>query len=361
MDIKNAVGKVLGAVRLNQIVNEFFALDIGTTAVRVCQLTQKTPTEWHLTKYAVTPIDEQTSTSSAIADRKRLGEVILETVKAANITTKNVAAGVPSSKVFSTVIEVMDVPERELPSAVSYQAENVIPTNADETKIDWALLGQSLANKEKLEVLITSVTNEYVEGQLDFLEDIGLNVISFEPDSIALARAILPRNITSNHVIIDVGDYSTDILVTVGDNPRLIRSVSFGLKNLVRTASGGLNIKPEEAEQYIFKFGLNQQALEGKLMLSINTFIEQFTTELNKTIKYVNDKYPGIKIDSSLLSGYSVMIPGFAELIASHVGGQANFATPWQNVVVPPELQQQVAPISAQFAVVVGLAEKEVH
>jgi type IV pilus assembly protein PilM len=361
MNFQSAVGKVVGYLNLNQMVVDFFALDIGTTAVRVIQLSQKSPTEWQLLKYAVTPVDERIVESDAPADQRHLGEAILATIKAANITTKNVAMGIPSGKIFSTIIEVPDVPKQELPTAISYQAENYIPTQPEESKIDWALLGPSLADKTKLEALIASASNDYLERQMAFLENLGLNVIAFEPDTIALTRALLPRNIASNHIIIDCGAHATDILVTVGDNPRMIRSLSFGMLSFIKAVMTKLNVTREEAEQYLLKFGFNQQALDGQLFGAISGIIEQFAVEFEKTIKYLRDKYPDLAIDSSLLSGYAVLLPGFADLVVAKIGGQVNIATPWQNVVVPPEHQEQIAPVSAQLAVAVGLAEREAH
>jgi type IV pilus assembly protein PilM len=361
MDVKEVVGKIAKSLKLNQMVMEFFALDVGTTAIRVIQLVQKSPTEWQLLKYAVMPVEEQIVESDAPGDQKRLGEAIQAAIKAANITTKNVAVGVPASKIFSTIIEIPTVPERELASAINYQVENYIPTQPEESKIDWALLGPSLSDKDKLEVLITSVANEYIERHMAFLEGIGLNVIAFEPDAVALARALLPRNITSNHIIIDCGDYATDILVTVGDNPHMIRSLSLGMKHFIRAITTQLGVTGEEAEQYLVKFGFNQQALDGKLYAAISGLIGQLAVELEKTTKYLHDKYPNLVIDSSLLSGHAVLIPGFADLVIAKIGGQVNVATPWQNVIVPPEHQEQIAPVSVQFAVAVGLAEREVH
>jgi type IV pilus assembly protein PilM len=348
-------------MKLNQAVGEYFALDIGTTAIRVVQLMQRSQTEWGLLKFAVTPIDSRLVESTAAVDVKRLGDAILATVQAAGITTKNVAVGLPSSKVFSTVIEMDTVPKQEMENNVLYNAESYIPSSAEDSKIDWSLLGPSLSNPSRIEVLIASVSNDYIERRMEFIESLGLNLIAFEPDAVSITRAVLPRDITSNHMIIDVGDSATDIIVTVGPAPRLLRSVPFGFKSFIKNASTNIGITQEEAEQYILKYGFNQEAMDGQLYKSIHTIIEQFAGEFEKTMKYLEQKYPNLKLDSALLSGYSVLIPGFGDLVNMRIGLTPQFATPWQNVVVPPENQQQLAPISAQFAVVIGLGEREDH
>ncbi|MCL1930140.1 pilus assembly protein PilM [Candidatus Saccharibacteria bacterium] len=348
-------------MKLNQAVGEFFALDIGTTAIRVVQLVQRSSSEWGLLKFAVTPIDPRLVESTAVTDVKRLGDAILATVQAAGIVTKNIAVGLPSNKVFSTVIEMDEVPKQELANNVLYNAESYIPGSSEDAKIDWSLLGASLSNPKRIEVLIASVSNEYIEKKMEFIESLGFNLIAFEPDAVAVTRAVLPKDITSNHMIIDVGDSATDIIVTVGAHPRLLRSIPFGFRSFIKNASNNIGITQEEAEQYLLKYGFNQEAMDGQLYKSIHTIIEQFVGEFEKTTKYLAQKYPNLKLDSALLSGHSVLIPGFGDLVNMRVGLTPQFATPWQNVVVPPENQQQLAPISAQFGVVIGLGERGDH
>jgi len=348
-------------MKLNQAVGEFFALDVGTTAIRVVQLVQRTQTEWDLLKFAVTPIDPRLAESTAVADVKRLGDAILATVQAAGITTKNVAVGLPSSKVFSTIIEMDSAPEKELANNVMYNAEQYVPGLNNDSKIDFSLLGPSLANPEKVEVLIASASNEYIEKRMEFIEGLGLNLVAFEPDAVAIVRAVLPRNIDSNHMIIDVGDTSTDIIVTVGPTPRLLRSIPYGFQSFVKNASTNISITPEEAERYVLKYGFNQEAMDGQLYKRIHTIIELFAGEFEKTVKYLEQKYPNLKLDSALLSGYALTIPEFDGLVNMRTGLTAKFATPWQNVAVPEANQKQLAPISAQFATVIGLGEREDH
>ena len=60
---------------------------------------------------------------------------------------------------------------------------------------DSVMIGDSPTDQTKQEILLTSVGNKFVEERLDMLESIGLNVIAFEPDNLAMARALaLPDN-----------------------------------------------------------------------------------------------------------------------------------------------------------------------
>src|SRR6185312_4982577 len=101
-------------------------------------------------------------------------------IQQTGISTKNVAVNLPSSRVFTTVSDWNNMPEAELSKAIRYQAESIIPTPLAKSKLDWAVLGQSPTDAAKVEVLLSSVANDFVEARLDMLESIGLNVVAFE-------------------------------------------------------------------------------------------------------------------------------------------------------------------------------------
>ena len=162
-------------------VGDFFALDIGTTAVRVLQLS-RTNGGWNLEKYASVPIDMRVSGSDSPEDQRKLSEIITTAVGQSGIRTKNVVLGAPSTRTFATVIELADMPAAELASTIKYQAEQYIPMSLDEAKVDWAVLGRSPKDPTKNEVLLASIANSFSEQRLDLIESLGFKVVAIEPE-----------------------------------------------------------------------------------------------------------------------------------------------------------------------------------
>ncbi len=336
---------------------EYFALDIGTTAIRVVQLVGNEGS-WRLEKYGIAPVDIRVSNSDAVGDQKKLGEVIATAIGQSGIKAKDVILGIPSNKMFATVIDMPDLSAIELAATIKYQAEQYIPMNVDEVKIDWAVLGKSVNDPNKNEVLLASVANKFSEARLDMIEGLGLNVIAIEPDSIALTRALLPPGVNDARVIIEIGDFATDIVMVYNDAPRLVRSLPTGLQTLVKATAQNLNIEPAQATQFILKFGLQEDKLEGQVARALATSVEQFSTEISKSVKFFQTKYPTIPVNGAIISGYGVTIPGLAEYTASKTGLQVTYGNPWQQVRVSQEDQQKLQGFSAQFAVAIGLAQR---
>lgn len=337
--------------------NNFFALDIGTNAVRVVQLS-RAGANWALAHYGYAPVDSKITSADSAESKKRLGEVIMTAIGQSGISTKNVAIGLPSQKTFTTVIDVPVMSESELNSTIKYQIDQYIPLAIDEAKVDWKLLGPSLHESNKLEVLLTSTAIAYAEERLEFVEALGLNVIAAEPDPIAMMRALLPAGATDARLIVDMGEHSSDIVMTVGETPRLVRTIPTGIATLIKAAVQNLNVKDDQARQFILKFGLAPDRLEGQVYHAIESSLENFAGELTKSLKFFQTRYPNTPIGGVLVGGFAATIPQFSEYIGGKTGIQTGIANPWQRVQMPQADQQQLLPVANEFSTAVGLAQR---
>lgn len=340
-------------------VGDYFALDIGTNAVRVVQLAPAGQGAWNLAKYGYAALDEKTSSSASPEALRRLGDIIMTAVGQSGIKTKNVVIGLPSSKTFTTVIEVPIMPENELKNTIKYQVDQYIPMAINEAKVDWAPLGTSLHDPKMQEVLIASTANAFSEERLEFIESLGLNVIAAEPDQLAMVRSLLPVGITDARLIIDVGELSTDLAITYGDAPRLVRTIPTGVRSLIKATVQNLNVQEDQARQFILKFGLDPSRLDGQVFRAVESTLENFTTEITKSIKFFQTRYPSTPVGGILLSGFGAAVPGFGQYVSAKTGVQSTLANPWQKVRVSQGDQQQLASVASEFAAAVGLAQRK--
>lgn len=336
--------------------SEFFGLDIGSSAVRLVELRGSGAAK-ALLKYAYVPLDNTLALSDSKADQQKLAQTIAQLVSQAHVNTKNVAVGVPSSRVFTTVADVDRLPSAELAKAIRYQADSLIPTPIAESKIDWALLGDSPADKTKQEILLTSVPNKFVEDRLDILESIGLNVVAFEPDNLAMARA-LTTNDGGAQLLLDVGHRATDLVIMLSGAPHLTRSIPTGVDAIIRAATQGLNIDQKQAEQFVFKFGLSKEKLEGQVFQAINGTVDLLTTEVEKSIKFFQTRYSNTKVERIIVTGGASIIPEFPLYLANKFGVSVEIGNAWRNVSFSQDRQNELLAISNQFSVAVGLAER---
>jgi len=338
-------------------VGDFFALDIGTNSVRVVQLSPSGG-GWNLQHYGYAAIDAKISASDSPEAKRRLGEVIMTAIGQSGIKEKNVAIGLPSNKTFTTVIDVATMSEAELKSTIKYQMDQYIPMAVDEAKSDWALLGQSLHDPKQQEVLLASTAKTYAEERLELVESLGLNVIAAEPDQLAMVRSLLPEGVKDAQLIIDMGEQSTDLAITFNGSPRLVRNIPTGVQSLIKAAVQNLNVQEDQARQFIMKFGLAPDRLEGQVYKSIEGILDGFSAELTKSIKFFQTRYPNIPVGGILLSGFGASVPKFGEYVTQKTGLPSAIGNPWQRVKVSQTDQQQLGSVASEFATVIGLAQR---
>ncbi len=335
----------------------FFALDIGTNAIRVVQL-RKVGAGWNLDHYGYAPIDSKLTSSDSEESRRKVAEVIMTAVGQSGVKTKNVVIGLPSSKTFTTVVDVANTNPAELKSTMKYQIDQYIPMSVDEAKVDWALLGPSLRAQNQLEVLISSVAKDYSESRLELVETLGLNVIAAEPDPIAMVRALTVPGSNGAVVQLDMGEHSTDIAIVYGDTPRLVRTIPTGLATFVKATVSNLNVQDDQARQFILKFGLAQDRLEGQVLRALESTLDSFAAEISKSIKFFETRYPSVPVQGVLLAGFAAAIPQFDNYLTGKVGKPTHLANPWQGVQMTDTDQKQLGPVATEFATVIGLAKR---
>lgn len=338
---------------------EFFGLDIGTTAVRLVELHNSGKSK-ALVKYAFVPLEQNIALSESAADQQKLAQAIKDLVDQSNVITKNVAVGLPSQRVFTTVVDIDRLNENEIAKTIQYQADSLIPTPMAESKIDWAVVGESSKNKDKIEVLLTSVTNAFIESRLDMLESIGLNVIAFEPDAMALSRAVIPFDTTAPQMVIDIGNRATDMIVSVAGAPRLARSIPTGSEAIIRAATQNLNIDDKQAQQFVNKFGLSKDKLDGQIYNAIIGTIDILVTEMDKSIKFFQARYPELKIERIIMTGGASALPDFPLYVANKFSLNVEIGNAWRNVSFPADRQNELLAASNHFGVAAGLAERDV-
>ena len=193
---------------------------------------------------------------------------------------------------------------------------------------------------------------------MEMVEALGLNVIAQEPEPISMTRSLLPVGSVDARMIIDLGEKSTDLGVVYDNVPRLVRSIPGGFELFVKTVVDALNVKPEQARQFILKFGLAQDKLDGQVFKALDSTLETFASELTKSVRFFQNKYVGTEVGGIVLSGFAGMIPFIAEYIEVRTNVATVQGNPWQYVKVTPEQQQALLPVASEFAVAIGLAER---
>lgn len=337
--------------------SDFFGLDIGTIGLRAVQLKGPGPLK-SLAHYGEIAIEPAVAAAATNTDKARFAQKLAQLVKQAGLTTKNVAVNIPSQRVFTTIVDIRKMAPGELEKTIRYQAGSFIPSPLAKSKIDWLVIGDSPTGADKSEVLLSSVANEFVEARLALVEASGLNVVAMEPDNMALSRSIVPPNSPLPQLVLDIGSTTTDLCIVKDGVPRLVRSIPTGAQAIVRAGMQMLGVDAAQAQQFVFKFGLSRDKLEGKVYNAIIGIVEALVGEIEKSIKFFYDRYGDAKLDRIIVTGGASTLPELPLYIANKFNINVEIGNAWRNVSVEPARQDEVLSVSSHFAVAVGLAER---
>ncbi len=335
---------------------EYFGLDIGTNALRAVHL-KRSGNKPVMASYGQLVLPPGLTTSDSPADVTKTAGFIKQLVKDAHISTKYVVAGVPSTKVFATIISTPKLSHGDLAKAIQLQADQYVPMDVKDVKLDWYVIGPGKTPEEQ-EVLLVAAPNHVTQKYVGLCEQAGLELVALEPNALALARAVVQPNDLAV-LVLDVGSLTSDISIVQANVPKLLRSVNVGGTIFVRAVAQKLGLDEVQADQFTKKFGLTQTKLEGQVFKAIQPSMDQLMGEVDKSIKFYLEQYPQIKLEKIVLTGGTASLPEMPTYISTATGLPVEIANSWLKVSYPADMQNTLMGISTSYGVAAGLAERD--
>jgi len=159
-------------------------------------------------------------------------------------------------------------------------------------------------------------------------------------------------------MVLDIGDRSADLVIAVNGAPRLTRSIPVRTDSIIRAAVTGLGIDNAQATQFVYKFGMNKDKLESRVYSAIVGTIDSLVLEIEKSIKFFQDRYPTAKLERIIVTGGASTLPEFPLYIANKFSVNVEIGNAWRNVSFPASRQNELLAASNHFGVACGLAER---
>jgi len=333
----------------------FFGLDIGSDNLKAIQLERKEG-KLRIVSAGMAKISGLGISSEAEKDLISLAENIRKLKSDTGIITDGVVCSLPESAVFTRVIDLPSMTEKEVGQALKWELEEIVPIPLNEANFDWQIVSQEAT---KVSVLVAVAPNTLVAKYLHVLELAQLQPLVFETEVLAISRALDFLSPGKNKLLVDIGARSTTIIASVGKGIVLTRSIPTAGLAITRAVVNNLGLEIEVAEEYKKTYGLLADQQEGKVAGAIIPILEVIESEISKTINFVKEKQKG-NIEVVVLSGGSSNLPGLTEEITKKIGLEVQLANPFTQLVFEENLTPQLTKLAPAFVVAVGLAMREV-
>ncbi|VVA43606.1 Type IV pilus biogenesis ATPase PilM [Candidatus Roizmanbacteria bacterium] len=219
---------------------------------------------------------------------------IIETL---NIVSKNVNLIIPDSMTYNQIISMPLLNEKELLSAIKYQADQFIPMPIEETNIDIEVIEENQKDKKVL-LLIVAAPKKVIERIQTTAELAGLNPESIENELSSYSRFInvFNKNIIAQHKITqDKGlivvnfDTSSSSLSYFSTDQLIIREshhISIGYNLFLKEAQVNTDTDIKKTEQIIKSYDPKNPS-----PYPIEKIVEPLVKELANELRNFSAKY----------------------------------------------------------------------
>lgn len=332
-------------------------LDIGSTSIKIVEVK---PDKGGLRLFAADfiPTPPRGIMSESDVDQQLLIGTIKKLVNLAKIDTTTVNISLSENQIFTRVIQMPDLTDKELTSAIKYESEQYIPLPVASVSLDWEVLTRD-KEKNRMEVLLVGAPTALITKYQKIVQSSGLEIVSIETEILASSHSlILEQEKTTPTVIVDIGSSSCDLGIFRDGLLVVSYTIPTGGAALTRAIEQEFGFSPTQAEQYKVTYGVDSSALDGKIFQAVKPVLLAIIIEIKKAINFYQTKYQDSKLQRIILSGGNARLAGLAPFFVDNLGIETEIANPWKTLVVDENLFKVALQNPSIYATATGLALK---
>lgn len=353
----------------------YLGIDIGTSSIKIVQLgieenRAKLETYGFLETYgAIELLRDTIQTSSMRLLDAQVVDLLKKLLEKSKVTTRNAIISIPVFSTFSALMELPDMPYKEVEAAIPYEARQYIPVPIPEVILGWNIIGKKTQEApegpavapaiSKIEVLLIATPKEVANKYANITRMLGLNLKAIEAESFALERSLIGDDKVPT-VIVDIGSRVTNILMVDNGYVMINKGLDTSGNELTKILSHALNVDFRRAELLKRETGLLQRDDSER---SINKVILPVIDIIINEVKRVSDFYlrhRGKKVERIILCGGSAHLPGLVDYFSASFNNlPVVIGNPWRKVIYPSSLEPILNDLGPSFSVAVGLAMRE--
>ena len=269
--------------------------------------------------------------SGIIQDGKKL-EKILRTLRK-RIGVKFINVSVPGEQVSFFKIRLPRVKKRRLNKAINAKIKEYIP-DLKKFVLDYTIIKEE---KDGYEIQAYVIPKALIKKYLEVFRKAGFVPLSFEIDTLALARAVVPQDEKRPYFIINFGPTKTTLSIISDGAPCFFLTSPIGASSVTHEVKEKFDLSYEVAE--ILKEGhkLTLNADNKKLSRALFEPIARLADEIQK--QYINwhltldaeGKKRG-QIQKIIVCGDDSYLPGLVDYLKTRLRSNVELANVWGNI-----------------------------
>lgn len=338
-----------------------FGVDIGQSTVKVVQI-RSDKSKPRLMGYGYADFDPSAIEKGVITNPETIHKVLkplVQDIVIGKLTTDRIMASIPTTHIYSRILELSGVAESDLKDAVELEAQQYVPLSNEEVYLDFSVLEHY--DEEKTRVFMVAAPKTIVDSYLQLFSDVGLEIYGTEPSLLSIVRAV--NNAYQDDkpkIIIDFGSQSSDLAI-YDKSLRLVGTASAGGDHITQCIMDTLDMDKDKAQEIKNRYGISKSKWQEQLAPALSPILTTLANEVQKMLRYHHERNEtGSDIEQIVIVGGGANLPGLDDFLASLTGISVATCNPWDNVLVKP-LQPPHRLETTLYTTAVGLSLKEME
>jgi len=338
-------------------------LDIGSSSVKVCELSRKGG-GIKLMKLGAVPLPPDTIVDGDIMDSNAVVSAIRQALVEQKIKTREVAISVSGQQVIVKKVTLQSMSHSELLESVRWEAESFFPPGQglDSYLLDYAILEEH-RQEGTMDILLAACRKDKIESYISCVGQAGLKPALVDLDLFAVQNAFevcRPKGGEDEVVaLVNIGAAFTNLSMLVGSKAVFWRDLTFGGNKYTSKIMEDLGVSREGAEE-LKKGAAAEDRQPQEVEPSLSAVSDSFAGELSRNTEFIRANFKIDHIDRIVLSGGGSKIPGLAGVLRDRFRITVEPFDPFGQIERDEgDSDSAVSDIGCAASVAVGLALRE--
>ena len=339
-------------------------LDIGSSSVKLVELKEKKAGEYQLVRLGVEALSPEAIVDGSIMDSSLVVDAIQRLNESTGAKGASYATSLSGHSVIIKKIQLPAVPAEELAESIQWEAEQYIPFDINDVRLDYVVLAEGEPGRDNMEVLLVAVKRDKVNDYVSVISQTGKQAVLVDVDAFAVQNAyevgydLDPLKVVA---LVNMGASVTNINILARGQTVFWRDISFGGNQFTEALQREFNLAFDQAER--LKRGENVDRYSaGDARPVLDTVSAEMAGEIQKTFDFFAATSSEGPVDELVLSGGCALTPNLEQVLRERFGVPTEQLNPLRRIQYKEsdfnaEWLRTIAPM---LAVAVGLAVRKV-
>ncbi len=337
-------------------------LDIGSHSIKVCEVSGS-PTKVKVEKFGVFTLSEAAIIEDEIQKPDEITSAIQEAFKQAGIKSRVVCLGLYGPNTMTKRLNTPEGSKEEIEDHVMWEAEQYITFGADESMIDFHLIGDNDGGGK--DALVAAAKTELIENLTELLKPAKIQPKIVDLNVLALSNVfelVAGDNIneySQGTLLIDFGAQTTKVIIYKRGGPIFTKEISVGGSLITEEIQRQMGVSYDEAEGLKTTTDENGN-LPEEILTIINAQVEQQVAEVRKSINFYVTQGSAEKVNYCFITGGGSLTPGLIDKLSAVAGVPVEKLDVFSIIKIDEKrIGQNLDAVGAISANVIGLAMRK--